>query len=115
MVHLPLLEGLIKKIIEVLRISYCFCNAYSYKEDNSKLQYFMTAQCTNNSSGVDQLVQVQTVRVTSYSESSFIDAPKHQRVPLDQNHTTEAEYRLNARVKDRIWNTVKFYGIWEIN
>ena len=87
----------------------------SYKEDNSKLQYFMTAQCTNNSSGVDQLVQVQTVRVASYSESSFIDAPKHQRVPLDQNHTTEAEYRLNARVKDRIWNTVKFYGIWEIN
>ncbi len=85
------------------------------KEDSSKLQYFMTAECTNNSSGKDQLVQVQTYRIATGNYSDFVDAPKNERIQLSNKHMYDVGYRLNAKVKDSIWNTVKFYGIWEIN
>ncbi len=87
-----------------------------YKNDSSKLQYFMTAQCTNNSTGNDELVSVATVRGSfPYDSSAFIEVPKHQRVPLSNKHQLENEYIINAKVVNKINDTVKFYGIWEIN
>lgn len=86
------------------------------KKTDYELQYFMTAQCTNNSTGGDELVKVATVRAAEpYDSSDFYDVPKHQRKPLSKYHQSEVEYRLNAKVANKISNTVKFYGIWEIN
>lgn len=84
------------------------------KQINFSDQYFMTGRCTNNSTGNDQLVEVQTYMVSGGDYSVYYKVPKHERVLLDE-HKLGGDYKLNARVVDKIWNTVDFYGIWQIN